>query len=103
LLKLSKTLPFRSKIRKKGRGNMEITISEQKVFIIPEVITPEQARERAWDKKAGVFSSGLSSLLPGQKERTSRLSIPRSATSPSGSLSARPATPTIGCVNFPCR
>jgi len=42
---------------------MEITISEQKVFIIPEVITPEQARERAWDKKAGVFSSGLSSLL----------------------------------------
>jgi hypothetical protein len=42
---------------------MEITISEQRVFIIPEVITPEQAREKAWDKKSGVFSSGLSSIL----------------------------------------
>lgn len=42
---------------------MEITISEEKVFLIPEILSMEQARERAWDKKAGVFSSGLSSLL----------------------------------------
>lgn len=42
---------------------MEITISEQRVFLIPEVLTPEQARERAWDKKVGVFASGLTSLL----------------------------------------
>ncbi|MCR4428387.1 MAG: hypothetical protein NUV68_03475 [Caldiserica bacterium] len=42
---------------------MEITISEQRVFLIPEVLTPEQARERAWDKKVGVFASGLTSIL----------------------------------------
>lgn len=42
---------------------MEITISEQKIFLISEVLTPEQARERAWDKKVGVFASGLSGLL----------------------------------------
>ncbi len=42
---------------------MEITISEEKVFLIPEVLSLEQVRERAWDKKAGVVSSGLFSFL----------------------------------------
>lgn len=42
---------------------MEITVLEQKAFFLPEVITPEQARERAWDKKIGVFSSGLTGIF----------------------------------------
>jgi hypothetical protein len=42
---------------------MEITVLEQKAFFLPEVITSEQARERAWDKKIGVFSSGLTGIF----------------------------------------
>jgi hypothetical protein len=42
---------------------MEISIVEQKAYLIPEAFSPEQARERAWDKKTSVFSSGLSSVF----------------------------------------
>jgi hypothetical protein len=38
---------------------MEITVSEQKIFQVPAVLTLDQARERAWDHKMvafGVFS-----------------------------------------------
>ena len=42
---------------------MEITIVEQKVFLLPEVITPDQARERAWDKKSAAFVSGFTGLF----------------------------------------
>lgn len=34
---------------------MEITVSEQKVFQIPAALTPDQARERAWDHKMVAF------------------------------------------------
>jgi hypothetical protein len=42
---------------------MEISIVDQKAFLLPETITPDQARERAWDKKAAAFSSGISSIF----------------------------------------
>ncbi len=42
---------------------MEISIVEQKAFLLPEVITPDQARERAWDKKASAFASGITSIF----------------------------------------
>src|SRR5512141_2194539 len=42
---------------------MEITIVEQKVFLLPEAISPDQARERAWDKKTAAFASGFTSLF----------------------------------------
>lgn len=42
---------------------MDISIEEQKVFLLPETITPDQVRERAWDKKTSVFSSGIGSLF----------------------------------------
>ena len=42
---------------------MEITIVEQKVFLLPETISADQARERAWDKKVAAFGSGFSSLF----------------------------------------
>jgi hypothetical protein len=38
---------------------MEISIVEQKVFVLPEIITPDQARERAWDKKVSAFGAGI--------------------------------------------
>ncbi|MDR7488173.1 MAG: hypothetical protein QN167_05035 [Armatimonadota bacterium] len=41
---------------------MEITVSEQKVFLVAARLTPEQARERAWDHKMVAFGS-LSRLL----------------------------------------
>jgi hypothetical protein len=42
---------------------VDISIEEQKVFLLPETITPDQARERAWDKKTAVFRSGIGSLF----------------------------------------
>jgi hypothetical protein len=42
---------------------MEISVVDQKVFLIPETITGDQARERAWDKKTAAFSSGISNLF----------------------------------------
>jgi len=42
---------------------MEISIVDQRVFLLPEIITPDQARERAWDKKVAAFGSGFTSLF----------------------------------------
>jgi hypothetical protein len=42
---------------------MDISIGEQKAFLLPETITPDQVRERAWDRKPSVFSSGIGSLF----------------------------------------
>lgn len=41
---------------------MEITVTEQKVFLIEARLSPEQVRERAWDQKLAAFGS-LSRLL----------------------------------------
>jgi len=41
---------------------MEITVSEQKVFVVAPQVTLEAARERAWDQKMAAFGS-LSRLL----------------------------------------
>ncbi len=41
---------------------MEITVSEQKVFLVEPQVTFEDARERAWDQKMAAFGS-LSRLL----------------------------------------
>ncbi len=41
---------------------MEITVSEQKVFLLTSSLSPEQAREKAWDHKMVAFGS-LSRLL----------------------------------------
>lgn len=42
---------------------MEITVSEQKVFLVEERLTLEQARERAWDQKMAAFGSFSRLLL----------------------------------------
>ena len=42
---------------------MDISIVEQKAFFLPEIITPDQARERAWDKKVVAFGSGITSIF----------------------------------------
>lgn len=42
---------------------MEITIVEQKAFVLLETISADQARERAWDKKVAAFGSGFTSLF----------------------------------------
>lgn len=52
---------------------MDINIAEQKVFLIPENLSSEQARERAWDKKIGVFASGLASILSRPKGEDIRI------------------------------
>jgi len=41
---------------------MEITVSEQRVFLLTSALSPEQAREKAWDHKMVAFGS-LSRLL----------------------------------------
>ncbi|MDR7545589.1 MAG: hypothetical protein QN120_15205 [Armatimonadota bacterium] len=41
---------------------MEITVSEQKVFLLTSALSEEQAREKAWDHKMVAFGS-LSRLL----------------------------------------
>jgi hypothetical protein len=42
---------------------MEISTVDQKAFLLPEAITPDQARERGWDKKAAAFNSGIGSTF----------------------------------------
>ncbi len=52
---------------------MDIEVAEQRVFLIPENLPAEQARERAWDKKIGVFASGLASILSRPKGEDIRI------------------------------
>ena len=42
---------------------MDIQLAEQKIFALNEKITAEQARLRAMDKRAGLFTSGVNVLL----------------------------------------
>jgi hypothetical protein len=42
---------------------MEISIVDEKAFLLPETLTVDQARERAWDKKVVAFGSGLTSIF----------------------------------------
>jgi hypothetical protein len=42
---------------------MEITLADEKAYILKPSLGWDQARERAWDKKIQVFSSGLTSLF----------------------------------------
>jgi hypothetical protein len=42
---------------------MDIQLAEQKIFALSEKITVEQARLRAMDKRAGLFTSGVNVLL----------------------------------------
>jgi hypothetical protein len=42
---------------------MDIQLADQRIFALIEKITPEQARLRAMDKRAGIFVTGIGSLL----------------------------------------
>ena len=42
---------------------MDIQLAEQRIFALNEKIAPEPARQRAMDKRASVFVSGIGSLL----------------------------------------
>ncbi|MCD6553045.1 MAG: hypothetical protein J7M16_03425 [Anaerolineae bacterium] len=42
---------------------MEITLADEKAYVLKPVLSWEQAKERAWDKKIQVFSKGLTSLF----------------------------------------
>jgi hypothetical protein len=42
---------------------MDIQLAEQRIFALVEKLTPDQARLRAMDRRAGIFVSGISSLL----------------------------------------
>jgi hypothetical protein len=42
---------------------MEITLADEKAYVLQPSLNWEQARERAWDKKIQVFSTGLTSLF----------------------------------------
>ncbi len=42
---------------------MEIALTEERVFILNETLSWEEAKERAWDKKAAVFTTGLGKLF----------------------------------------
>jgi hypothetical protein len=50
---------------------MEITVSEQKVFLLTSALSPEQAREKARDHKMVAFGS-FSRLLPPPRATRSR-------------------------------
>jgi hypothetical protein len=54
---------------------MEITVSEQKMFMIPPQLTQDQARERAWDYKNAAFGSMARLLLRPKSEEIKILSI----------------------------
>jgi hypothetical protein len=42
---------------------MDITVGKEQIFRLLPTLKMEQAREKAWDKKTSVFSSGLTGLL----------------------------------------
>jgi hypothetical protein len=42
---------------------MEIALADEKAYVLEATLGWDQARERAWDKKTQVFSSGLTSLF----------------------------------------
>lgn len=42
---------------------MEITLADEKAYVLKPAMGWDQAKEKAWDKKTQVFSSGLTSLF----------------------------------------
>ncbi len=42
---------------------MEIAFTDERVFVLAETLSWEEAKERAWDKKTDVFGSGLGKLF----------------------------------------
>lgn len=42
---------------------MEITLADERAYVLKPNLSWEQAKERAWDKKVQIFSSGLTSLF----------------------------------------
>jgi hypothetical protein len=42
---------------------MEIAFADERVFVLAETLSWEEAKERAWDKKTAVFGSGLGKLF----------------------------------------
>lgn len=53
---------------------MEITVGEEQVFRLLPRLDVEKAREKAWDKKTSVFSSGLAGLLSRPKSEEVQIS-----------------------------
>jgi hypothetical protein len=42
---------------------MDIQLADQRIFALSEKITPDQAKQRAMDKRVNIFISGLSSMI----------------------------------------
>ncbi|MCX6676957.1 MAG: hypothetical protein NTU95_03310 [Methanothrix sp.] len=53
---------------------MDITLGEEEIFRLLPMLNMEKAREKAWDKKTTVFSSGLSGLLSRPKAEEVQIS-----------------------------
>jgi hypothetical protein len=47
-----------------GENNrMDITLADQHIFILDDKLTPDDARQRAMDRRGGAFGSGIGNLL----------------------------------------
>jgi len=53
---------------------MELIIGEEEIFRLLPMMNMEKAREKAWDKKTTVFSSGLTGLLSRPKAEEVQIS-----------------------------
>lgn len=53
---------------------MDITVGEEQVFRLLPRLDLQQAREKAWDKKTSIFSSGLAGLLSRPKSEEVQIS-----------------------------
>jgi hypothetical protein len=53
---------------------MDITLGKEEIYRLLPMVNMEKAREKAWDKKTTVFSSGLSGLLSRPKSEEVQIS-----------------------------
>ena len=53
---------------------MEIAFTEERLFALAETLSWEEAKEKAWDKKTAVFSSGLGKLFTRPKSADVKIS-----------------------------
>ncbi len=53
---------------------MEIAFAEERLFALTETLSWEEAKEKAWDKKTAVFSSGLGKLFTRPKSADVKIS-----------------------------
>ena len=53
---------------------MDITLGEEEIFRLLPMMNMEKAREKAWDKKTSVFTSGLAGLLSRPKAEEVQIS-----------------------------